>query len=57
MKTAALHGRIEPKIKQQAKKILEPVGLSPTEAIRMPINKSRSLALSRDAAWRRYRID
>ena len=57
MKTAALHGRIEPKIKQQAKKIMEPLGLSPTEAIRMPINKSRSLALSRDAAWRRYRID
>lgn len=35
MKTAAVHSRIQPEIKQQAEDILERLGLSPTEAIRM----------------------
>lgn len=35
MKTAAVHSRIQPEIKQQAEDILQRLGLSPTEAIRM----------------------
>ena len=35
MKTAAVHSRIQPEIKEQAEKILQRLGLSPTEAIRM----------------------
>lgn len=35
MKTAAVHSRINPEIKQQAEAILHRLGLSPTEAIRM----------------------
>lgn len=35
VKTAAVHSRIEPEIKQQAEDILQRLGLSPTEAIRM----------------------
>ena len=35
MKTAAVHSRIQPEIKQQAEDILHRLGLSPTEAIRM----------------------
>lgn len=35
MKTAAVHSRIQPEIKQQAEEILHRLGLSPTEAIRM----------------------
>jgi DNA-damage-inducible protein J len=35
MKTAAVHSRIEPEIKEQAEGILQQLGLSPTEAIRM----------------------
>ncbi len=35
MKTAAVHSRIQPEIKQQAEAILHRLGLSPTEAIRM----------------------
>ena len=35
MKTAVVHSRIQPEIKQQAEDILQRLGLSPTEAIRM----------------------
>ncbi|MBG7608743.1 MAG: type II toxin-antitoxin system RelB/DinJ family antitoxin [Verrucomicrobia bacterium] len=35
MKTAVVHSRIQPEIKQQAEEILHRLGLSPTEAIRM----------------------
>jgi len=35
MKTAAVHSRIQPEIKQKAEGILHRLGLSPTEAIRM----------------------
>ena len=35
MKTAAVHSRIQPEIKEQAESILHRLGLSPTEAIRM----------------------
>ena len=35
MKTAAVHSRIQPEIKQKAEDILQRLGLSPTEAIRM----------------------
>lgn len=35
MKTAAVHSRIEPEIKEKAESILNKLGLSPTEAIRM----------------------
>lgn len=35
MKTAAVHSRIQPEIKQQAEEVLHRLGLSPTEAIRM----------------------
>ena len=35
MKTAAVHSRIEPEIKERAEGILLRLGLSPTEAIRM----------------------
>lgn len=35
MKTAAVHSRISPEIKEQAESILLRLGLSPTEAIRI----------------------
>ncbi len=35
MKTAAVHSRIQPEIKEKAESILQRLGLSPTEAIRM----------------------
>jgi DNA-damage-inducible protein J len=35
MKTAAVHSRINPDIKERAESILSQLGLSPTEAIRM----------------------
>jgi DNA-damage-inducible protein J len=35
MKTAAVHSRIQPEIKEQAEAVLHRLGLSPTEAIRM----------------------
>ncbi len=35
MKTAAVHTRIEPEIKEKAENILHRLGVSPTEAIRM----------------------
>lgn len=35
MKTAAIHSRIEPEVKAQAESILQRLGVSPTEAIRM----------------------
>jgi len=35
MKTAAIHSRISPDIKERAEAILNQLGLSPTEAIRM----------------------
>lgn len=35
MKTAAVHSRINPDIKERAEAILTQLGLSPTEAIRM----------------------
>ncbi len=35
MKTAAVHSRIQPEIKEQAEGVLHRLGLSPTEAIRM----------------------
>ena len=35
MKTAAVHSRIQPDIKEKAENILHRLGLSPTEAIRM----------------------
>ncbi|MCD8482056.1 MAG: type II toxin-antitoxin system RelB/DinJ family antitoxin [Verrucomicrobia bacterium] len=35
MKSAAVHSRIEPEIKQKAESILYRLGVSPTEAIRM----------------------
>ena len=35
MKTASVHIRIQPEIKQQAEAILNRLGVSPTEAIRM----------------------
>ena len=35
MKTAAVHSRIQPDIKEKAETILHRLGLSPTEAIRM----------------------
>jgi DNA-damage-inducible protein J len=35
MKTAAVHSRIQPELKEQAEGILQRLGLSPTEAIRM----------------------
>lgn len=35
MKTAIVHSRIQPEIKKQAEGILQRLGLSPTEAIRM----------------------
>ena len=35
MKTAAIHSRIQPEIKERAEGILQRLGLSPTEAIRM----------------------
>jgi len=35
MKTAAVHSRIQPEIKEQAEAVLQRLGLSPTEAIRM----------------------
>ena len=35
MKTAAVHTRIQPEIKERAERILHRLGVSPTEAIRM----------------------
>lgn len=35
MKSAAVHSRIEPEVKAQAESILQRLGVSPTEAIRM----------------------
>ena len=35
MKTAAVHTRIQPEIKERAESILHRLGVSPTEAIRM----------------------
>lgn len=35
MKSAAVHSRIQPEIKEKAEDILRRLGLSPTEAIRM----------------------
>jgi DNA-damage-inducible protein J len=35
MKSAAVHSRIEPEIKNKAESILRRLGVSPTEAIRM----------------------
>lgn len=35
MKTAAVHSRIEPEIKEKAESILHRLGMSPTEAIRI----------------------
>lgn len=35
MKNAAVHSRIQPEIKEQAERILQRLGVSPTEAIRM----------------------
>jgi len=35
MKTAAVHSRIQPEIKEHAESILHRLGLSPTEAIRI----------------------
>lgn len=35
MKTAAVHSRINPDIKRSAEAVLDQLGLSPTEAIRM----------------------
>ena len=35
MEGAAVHSRIQPEIKEQAERILQRLGLSPTEAIRM----------------------
>lgn len=35
MKTAAVHSRIEPEVKAKAESILQRLGVSPTEAIRM----------------------
>ena len=35
MKTAAVHSRIQPELKEQAETILHRLGLSPTEAIRL----------------------
>jgi DNA-damage-inducible protein J len=35
MKTAAVHSRIQPEIKEKAENILHRLGLSPTEAIRI----------------------
>jgi DNA-damage-inducible protein J len=35
MKTAAVHSRIEPEIKEMAEVILRKLGLSPTDAIRL----------------------
>ena len=35
MKTAVVHSRIQPEIKEQAESILHRLGLSPTEAIRI----------------------
>tara|TARA_Y100000588_G_C13885519_1_gene766392 strand:+ start:91 stop:348 length:258 start_codon:yes stop_codon:yes gene_type:complete len=35
MKTAAIHSRIQPEIKEKAESILNRLGLSPTEAIRL----------------------
>ncbi len=35
MKTAVVHARIEPAVKKTAEMILQRLGLSPTEAIRM----------------------
>ncbi len=35
MKTAAVHSRIEPGLKDSAERILKKLGLSPTEAIRI----------------------
>ena len=35
MKSAAVHSRIEPELKERAEEILHRLGLSPTEAIRI----------------------
>jgi DNA-damage-inducible protein J len=35
MKTAAVHSRIEPGIKKKAESVLQRLGVSPTDAIRM----------------------
>jgi DNA-damage-inducible protein J len=35
MKTAAIHSRIEPGLKNRAESVLQQLGVSPTEAIRM----------------------
>ena len=35
MKSASIHSRIDPQIKQKAETILSRIGVSPTEAIRM----------------------
>lgn len=35
MKTAAVHSRIDPETKQKAETILQRLGMSPTEAIRL----------------------
>lgn len=35
MKSAIIHARIEPRIKQQAEGVLHNLGISPTEAIRI----------------------
>jgi DNA-damage-inducible protein J len=35
MKNAAVHSQIQPEIKEQAERILQRLGVSPTEAIRM----------------------
>jgi DNA-damage-inducible protein J len=35
MKTAAIHSRIEPEIKDAAESVLQQLGVKPTEAIRM----------------------
>ena len=35
MKTAVIHARIEPQVKSQAESVLQSLGISPTDAIRI----------------------
>ena len=39
MKTAMIHARIEPQMKQKAESILKKLGITPTEAIRIFYNQ------------------
>ena len=39
MKSAVVHSRIEPEIKEQAERVLRRLGITPTEAIRMFYNQ------------------